>query len=158
MAATPEHLILASASAARAGLLRAAGIDFITEPASIDESRLKSDARRRGDSAIACASVLAAEKARVVSGRHPKALVVGADQILAVEEEWFDKPADLAEACAQLRALRGRTHRLATAAVVVQGEIALWHAASAPELQMRRFSDAFLEGYVAAEGEALLGS
>jgi len=34
----------------------------------------------------------------------------------------------------------------------------LWRATRAPEMCMRRFSDAFLEAYVAAEGEALLGS
>src|SRR5260370_13185359 len=112
MAAKAEPLILASASTARAGLLRSAGVDFSVEPAAIDESRLKREARRRGDSAIDCASALAAEKACAVSRRHPEALVIGADQILAVDEEWFDKPGDIAEACAQLRALCGRTHRL----------------------------------------------
>ena len=158
MAATAERLILASASMARAELLRAAGVDFTVEPSAIDESRLKGEARQRGESAIACAQALAAEKARTVSSRHPGALVIGADQILAIGEEWFDKPADLAEACGQLRALRGRTHRLETAAIVMQGEVPLWQATSAPEMEMRWFSDAFLEAYVAAEGEALLGS
>jgi septum formation protein len=158
MAATAERVILASASAARAGLLRSAGVDFTAEPAAIDESRLKRAARRRGESAIGCASALAAEKARTVSRRYPEALVIGADQILAIGTEWFDKPADLAEACAQLRVLRGRTHRLETAAVVARGEVLLWRATRAPEMCMRRFSDAFLEAYVAAEGEALLGS
>ena len=153
MAATAERIILASASAARAALLRGAGVDFTAEPAAIDESRLKRKARRSGDSALSCASALACEKACVISRRHPHALVIGADQILAAGARWFDKPGDLAEACAQLRALRGRTHLLATSVCVARG-----HAASAPEMRMRRFSDAFLEGYIAAEGEALLGS
>ncbi len=158
MAAKVERIILASASTARAGLLRSAGVDFTVEPAAIDESRLKREARQRGDSAIDCASELAAEKAYSVSRRHPDALVIGADQILAVGEEWFDKPADLAEAYAQLRALRGRTHRLETAAVVVCGGDLLWRGTSSPEMYMRRFSDAFITRYVAAEGEVLLGS
>jgi len=158
MAATAERLILASASVARAELLRAAGVDFTIEPAVIDETRLKYDARRRGDSANACACALATEKARVVSRRQPEALVIGADQILAVGEEWFDKPADLTEAREQLRALRGRTHRLETAAVVMRDAAPLWRAASAPEMQMRWLSDAFIEAYVAVEGERLLGS
>src|SRR5579864_5216805 len=158
MAATAERLILASASVARAGLLRSAGVDFTIEPAAIDESRLKAEARRRGDSAIACASALAAEKAHMVSCRQPEALVIGADQILAVGGEWFDKPADLAEAREQLRALRGRTHRLETATVAMRDAVPLWRAASTPEMQMRWFSDAFIEAYVAAEGERLLGS
>ncbi len=158
MAATAERVILASASAARAALLRAAGIDFVVEPAAIDESRLKREARQAGDSAIGCAATLATEKACLISRRYPEALVIGADQILAAGTEWFDKPDDLAEACAQLRALRGRTHTLATAVCVAQGGVPLWHAASTPELRMRRFSDAFLEEYVAAEGDTLLGS
>lgn len=158
MAATAERVILASASAARAGLLHRAGVDFTAEPAAIDESRLKRSARRRGESAISCASALATEKACVVSRRYPEALVIGADQILAIGTEWFDKPADLAEADAQLRALRGRTHRLETAAVVARGEVLLWHATSTPELTMRHFGDAFLDAYVVAEGDLLLGS
>jgi septum formation protein len=158
MAATAEPVILASASTARAALLRAAGVDFAIEPAAIDESRLKREARQAGDSAIGCATTLASEKACVISRRHPLALVIGADQILAAGMEWFDKPGDLAEACAQLRALRGRTHTLATVVCVARGGAPLWHVASTPELRMRRFSDAFLEGYIAAEGEALLGS
>src|SRR5260221_1927639 len=147
MAAKPERVILASASVARAGLLRSAGVDFTIEPAAIDESRLKRDARGHGDSAIDCARALAAEKASAVSRRHPEALVIGADQILAIGEEWFDKPADLAEARAQLRVLCGRTHRLETAAVVACGEAILWRATSAPEMCMRRFIDDLLESY-----------
>jgi len=158
MVATAERIILASASAARASLLGAAGIDFAIEPAAIDETRLKRDARQAGDSAIGCASTLAAAKACCISLRHPSALVIGADQVLSVGSEWFDKPGDLAEARAQLLALRGRTHSLATAVCVACNGERLWGAASMPELTMRRFSDAFLEGYIAAEGDTLLGS
>jgi septum formation protein len=158
MAATVEPIILASASTARAALLRAAAVDFFVEPAAIDEARLKRDARQVGDSAILCARALATAKACSVSCRHPEAFVIGADQILAAGMEWFDKPGDLVEACTQLQVLRGRTHMLATAVCVARGGSALWHATSTPEMTMRRFSDAFLEGYIAAEGDVLLGS
>ena len=158
MARTPEPIILASASAARAALLRAACLPFAVEPAAIDEARLKRESRQAGDSAIACATALATEKAAAVSRRHQEALVIGADQVLAAGAEWFDKPGDLAEAEAQLRALRGCCHRLATAVCVARAGVPLWRAASEPELTMRQFSDAFLAAYIAAEGEALLGS
>src|SRR5260370_710905 len=107
MASTPERIILASASAARAALLRAAGVDFAIEPASIDEDRLKQDARQGSDSPVECAAALAEAKARCVSNQHPEALVIGGDQILAMGSEWFDKPGNLAEASAQLQVLRG---------------------------------------------------
>ena len=112
--------MLASASTARAALLRAAGIEFAIEPAAIDEAPMKRETRAAGESATACASFLAIEKARAMSRRHPDALVIGADQILALGTEWFDKPRELGEAREQLleiarrhahagdRGLRGR--------------------------------------------------
>lgn len=153
-----ERLILASASTSRAALLRAAGIDFEIEPAAIDEPRIKRLARVTGDTAISCALALSVEKARASSANYPDALVIGADQILVAGDEWFDKPAGLVEAQTQLRALRGRTHNLATAACVLRNGETLWQATSEPELKMRRFTDAFLDEYLAAEGESLLGS
>jgi len=158
MAAKPEPLILASASTARARMLEAAGIAFMIEPAAIDEARIKTAAREAGHTAIACALALATEKARAVSQRHPHSLVIGADQILVADSEWFDKPVDLVEARTQLQALRGRTHVLATAVCVMRASEPLWHATSMPELTMRRFTDAFLDRYIAEEGEALTAS
>ena len=113
---TPSgRIVLASSSAARAALLRAAGVDFAIEPAAIDEVATKQEARRSGESAVACAIVLATEKACAVSRRDPAALVIGADQVLVSGVEWLDKPNDLGEARRQLLGLRGRTHVLATA-------------------------------------------
>ena len=157
MASTPE-LILASASVARASLLRAAGVAFAVEPASLDESMVKRAARKDGKTAIEAALALAAAKACAVSERFPFALVIGADQILTAGEEWFDKPCDMTGASRQLRALRGRRHTLATAVCVVRDGDMLWQAAVEPELTMRRFSDGFLADYLAAEGASLLGS
>jgi septum formation protein len=153
-----ERVVLASASTARAALLRAAGVAFSVEPAAIGEAELKRQARHAGDSAMACAIALATEKACTVSRRERDALVIGADQILAAGSEWFDKPRDLAEARVQLLSLRGRTHQLATALCVAQAGNPLWRTTSEPELTMRRFSNGFLDAYIAAEGESLLGS
>jgi septum formation protein len=158
MAATAERLILASASTARARMLEAAGVTFTIEPAAIDEARIKAAAREGGQPAIACAHTLAGEKARAVSQQHPESLVIGADQILVAGAEWFDKPHDLREARAQLQALRGRSHVLATAVCVMRGGECLWHATSQPELTMRQFTEVFLDRYIAEEGEALTGS
>jgi septum formation protein len=158
MAPPPERLVLASASAARAALLRAAGIEIAIVPAAIDEAAIKREARRNGESALGAAVILATGKACAVSRRAPDSLVIGADQLLARDAEWLDKPRDLAEARAQLLGLRGRTHILATAVCAAQAGIPIWRATSVPELTMRRFSEAFLDAYLAAEGDALLGS
>jgi nucleoside triphosphate pyrophosphatase len=158
MAMRIERIILASASEARAAMLRACGIDFVIAPATLDEAAMKRAARQAGESAMSCATALAVAKARAVSQGWPGSLVIGADQILVADDEWFDKPGDLGEARAQLVSLRGRAHRLATAVCVAQDGHARWDATSEPELTMRPVTDAFLDAYIAAEGEALLGS
>ena len=158
MASSNERLILASASSARAALLRDAGVAFDIEPAHIDERIVKAEARGAGDSALAAATALAFAKARTISAGCPQALVIGADQILAAGDEWFDKPENVQQAGEQLRRLRGRVHILATAVCIVCDSIRLWQAAAAPRLTMRAFGDSFLEAYLAAEGEAVLGS
>ena len=158
MAPPPELVVLASASPTRAALLRAAGVEFSVAPAAVDEDSLKRQMRQDGESAAGCAIVLATEKAVAVSRHDPAALVIGGDQVLVIGVEWFDKPADLDAARRQLLALRGRTHVLATAVCVARAGIPVWRAVGMPELTMRRFSDAFLDAYIAAEGELLLGS
>jgi len=158
MAAMAEPIILASASAARARLLDAAGVPFTIEPAAIDEERIKRASRAIGQSTMECALALAVEKPRHISGRHREALVIGADQILVAGDEWYDKPKTLVEARVQLLSLRGRTHILATAATILCAGKPVWQKTSTPEMTMRSFSEAFLDEYIAAEGDALLGS
>ncbi|HEY1796819.1 MAG TPA: Maf family protein [Stellaceae bacterium] len=151
-----KALVLASASTARARLLRDAGIVFEVEPADLDEAAVKRAQRRAGAGAPDCAMALAVLKAQAIPRRHPSALVVGSDQMLDLDGEWFDKPADREAAWRQLAALRGRTHRLPTAVCVCRDEAVLWQAVSEPRLTMRDFSDTFLDAYLAEEGEVVL--
>lgn len=138
--------------------LTAAGVSVRVEPAGVDEALVKHRFEADRGAAIDCALALADAKARLVAERHDKAVVIGADQILVCGGRWFDKPLDLGAPRAQLRALRGRIHQLVTAAWVVQGGTRLWHTVSQPKLTMWQFSDAFLDTYLALEGEAVLGS
>lgn len=129
-------------------------------PASLDEAAIKRDAASSGQTASQAAMRLAdAKAAHIHDGLNdPDAIVIGCDQILVCDGTWFDKPPDLAAARAQLHALRGRRHTLATATVCLQGGQIAWRHEASPALSMRHFSDAFLDAYIAAEGEALLGS
>jgi len=148
----PPRLWLASASPARAALLGNAGIEARTEAAGVDEGEIKAALRAQGGGAAEAAETLAELKAMRVSRRHPGALVVGADQMLACEGAWYDKPVDLGDARRQLRALRGKCHELVTAVCVVRDGTRLWHHVERARLWMRDFSEEFLDGYLKAEG------
>ena len=154
---TPR-LVLASASASRRAVLRAAGLRFDVRTADVDETRLKHTARSEQADAATAAVRLADAKAASVAATEPDAVVIGADQILVCNGAWFDKPADLAAARTHLETLRGRAHVLATAVVCRHGGRRVWQHVAEPRLVMRRFSDGFLDAYLAMEGGHVLGS
>ena len=156
-AAAPA-LILASASKARRAVLEGAGLRFETRIASVDEAAIKEAAQAEGISADEAALILADAKAEFVARSAPDALVIGADQLLVCDEAWFDKPPDIAAARTHLQRLRGRRHELVTALVCHRGGQRIWQHVAKPRMTMRDFSDAFLEAYLAAEGDALLSS
>jgi septum formation protein len=149
------RLVLASASVSRRNLLAAAGLRFVVAPADVDEAEVKRAARASDMSAQDTALALADLKAARVSGRDPEAVVIGADQILVCESRWFDKPADRAEARTHLATLRGKSHVLVTASVCYHHRARVWHHLSEPRLTMRDISDAFLDQYLLAEGDAV---
>ena len=149
-------LVLASAAAARAAMLRAAGVAFSIEPARVDEGAVKDAMRAEDPDGRETARMLAALKARRVSASAPGAFVIGGDQLLVCGDEWFDKPVDQDDARGQLRRLRGRRHTLVTAVSVVRDEAEIWGTVASPELAMRPFSDAFLERYLEHAGEGIL--
>lgn len=151
-------LILASASASRAAMLRGAGLDFDIRPARIDEEEIKLSLQADGAALRDAATALAELKAHRISTAEPQDFVIAADSMLACDGRWYDKPADMAAARAQLAALRGRTHELVSAVVLARGGSVIWRHAESARLTMRDFSDAFLDAYLVQAGEAVLSS
>jgi septum formation protein len=151
-------LVLASASASRAGMLTRAGVSFVKDVSAVDEEDVKHAMRAEGASVDDLATTLAELKARQVGRRHPGALVVGSDQVLVCEDRWFDKPVDRAAARAQLLALRGKMHMLVSAVLVMRDGERLWHHLGRARLTVRPFTEAFLDDYLDQAGDAVLGS
>jgi septum formation protein len=149
-------LILASRSQARIALMSNAGLAFETIAPDVDEAALKADRLAQDAAPAAIAADLADAKAIQVSSRHPAALVIGADQTLALDGHLFDKPANLTAARAQLTALRGRSHQLHSAVSLARRGAVVWRTVDTATLHVRAFSDAFLSGYLAAEGDEIL--
>lgn len=150
-------VILASKSAARRAVLSGAGVPFEPMVAGVDEDAVKASLLAEGAKPKAIAEALAELKAIRISRTRPE-LVVGADQTLEFEGRLYDKAETLDAARARLQALRGRPHRLHSAVVVAQDGVPIWREVATATLVMRDFSDAFLDDYLAREGEAALRS
>lgn len=104
---TGLSLILASASPRRKDLLAQIGVvPAGIDPAEIDETPLK------GEMPLALAARLAEAKARAVASRHPQALVLGADTVVALGRRMLPKAEDEKQARACLDLLSGRRHRV----------------------------------------------
>jgi septum formation protein len=151
-----DPLVLASKSSARRALLSAAGILIEVQAADIDERKLETAAASLDPSAIA--ALLAREKAIAVARHHPGRLVLGADQMLALDGRRFAKPVDREAARAQLRVLSGRTHELHSAIAFVHNAVVVFEHVEIARLTMRGFSDQFLDQYLDAAGSAVIQS
>lgn len=151
-------LILASASPTRQALLRQAGLAFESQTAPIDERAIEAELRAEGGRPEDVALGLAAAKARAVGTHQPEAIVIGADQVLALGDVILHKPADRKGAAAQLDRLRGREHLLHSAvALAHQGDI-IWSKLVSARLNMRDFSPAERDQVLELEGEVVLNS
>jgi septum formation protein len=146
-------LVLASQSRFRREMMEKAGLVFATDAAHIDEEEIKRSMQAEGATADDVAIKLAESKARRVAARHPGAIVIGSDQMLDCNGVWFDKPADRTHAAAHLRALAGKTHRLATAAVAMRNGTRVWHHVESARMTMRPLDDAFIAAYLDAAGD-----
>jgi septum formation protein len=107
-------LVLASASPRRLELLAQIGIvPAEIDPADIDETPVK------GELPLPYARRMARAKALAVMARHPGAVILSADTVVAAGRRILPKAADDAEVRACLTLLSGRRHRVISAVAVV---------------------------------------
>jgi len=135
-------------------MLEAAGVTFEIVPAPLDEEEAKAGLQAAGFEARDMAEMLAEMKAKSVTA--PGALVIGADQILELDDgTMLSKPGSRGEALAQLRALSGRTHRLHSAAVIAEHGERVWGETESVAMRVRPLGEAFLQDYLDRDYEAV---
>ena len=154
MSAPSERLILASKSAARRSMLADAGVAFSVQVADVDEDAVKAVHDPADPAGLAVE--LARVKALAVSRHDSDAWVLGADQTLGFDGGLVSKAASLDDARARLAAMRGKVHQLHSGAALARNGQIVWSGVDTATMRVRDFSDAFLDAYLAAEGEQLL--
>jgi len=147
--------ILASGSETRAQLLRNAGVSFDIKPAKIDEALIRASLEAEGASPRDLADALAEFKARKISEKHPKALVLGCDQVAELDGKTLTKPTSPEHAIEQLKEMSGKTHRLLSGAVLFQDRKPQWRQMGVVRMKMREISDGYIHDYVARNWESI---
>jgi septum formation protein len=139
-------LVLASTSPYRRALLERLGLPFRAVAPDVDE------ARQPGESAPSLVVRLAQAKASAVAPEHPGALIVGSDQVAAIDDLILGKPGGREQAIEQLTLAAGKT-------VVFHTGLCLLNAATGRvstvceryRVHFRRLSPAQIVGYVDRE-------
>jgi septum formation protein len=101
-------IVLASKSPRRVELLRQFGLEFVAAASNAIEMM------HEDLTAAELCQINAFRKARAVARKHPDALVLGADTLVAEGRTVLGKPASLVEARRMLERLQGRTHQVVT--------------------------------------------
>jgi septum formation protein len=133
-----------------------AGLSFESLPAAIDERDIERSLE--GATPDEVASVLAAAKAKDVSGRLPECLVVGSDQTMSLGTRVYHKPRSLQEAKENLLSLSGQTHRLNSAIALAQDGEVVWQHVSHADLTVRDLTPDFVDRYLVRIGDKALSS
>ena len=143
------RIVLASASAARLGLLRAAGLDPEVVVSGVDETAFTAT------TAAELAGLLAQAKAAAVARGQADGLVIGCDSLLDLDGRALGKPASAGEAAARWREMSGRTGTLVTGHCVINAATGQQAAAvAATRVRFGSPSEEEIAAYVAS-GEPL---
>ncbi len=144
-----KKLILASASPRRASLLRLLDMPFEIAPSNVDEAL---------DTPLPPAEYvreIATRKARAVAPRFDRALVLGADTVVAIENAILGKPRDADHARDMLAQLSGKTHRVYTGLALADADTGqILTEVAITSVTLRALSQQDISRYVAT-GESL---
>lgn len=150
--------ILASTSPFRRDMLANAGLDFEVARPEIDERVIEASVTDSGLVPAEIATILAEAKAVDVSQRQPGRIVIGCDQVLALDDRMLHKPEDMEAARRRLLALSGKTHELHSAVVAAQDGTAIWRHVSTARMSVRKLDPAFVGRHLARVGDRALSS
>ena len=134
-------IVLASASPRRQELLKNAKVQFVAKPADIPEVRLE------GESPRDFAERMALEKAHAVFTKHHDQYVLGADTVVALDDDALGKPQDEQDAARMLRLLSGRKHQVITGVCLLGPDFKDVRSEST-EVQFSALSDSAIRDYV----------
>ena len=105
-----RNIILASASGIRLKILNDFGFSVKVEVANVDEDEIKNSLLAEKFSSFDISRALAETKAQKISSKIYNQVVLGADQVLDLEGNIFNKPENMDLAVSLMKRLNGQQH------------------------------------------------
>ena len=152
-------IILATQSEIRRNLLKNTGIRFKAIKSDFDETQLQDAFNNKICSLKDVQDLvkkLSLEKARNISDKYSKDLIIGCDQTLYFKKRILNKPVNYEESFEQLKGLSGENHKLITATTCVMESKEIWSYISVQDMQMRTLSDEYIKNYIREIGDKVL--
>jgi septum formation protein len=143
-----KDIILASASGIRLKILKDFGFNVKVVPASIDEDEIKNSLSNEKFTSFDISRALAETKAKKISGKFIKDVVLGADQVLDFKGKIFSKPENIGSAIDLMQKLNGNSHSLFSSICLSKNNAVIWMHTEEVVLQMKKLSDKFIEDYL----------
>lgn len=137
-------ILLASSSSYRKVLLARLNLPFSTASPDIDESPLPNEPPQ------ALCERLSRAKAAALSHQHPKSIIIGSDQVAALNGRLLGKPGNRARAFEQLTFASGQRVDFFTGLCVQMGNRQLFHLAHT-QVYFRALSPREINRYIDAE-------
>jgi septum formation protein len=147
-----RNIILASASGIRLKILNDFGFSVKVEVANVDEDEIKNSLLAEKFSSFDISRVLAETKAKKISSKIYNQVVLGADQVLDLDGNIFNKPENMELAVNLMQRLNGKEHSLFSSICLSKNGSAIWMHTEQVVLKMKQLSDDFIKDYLEKVG------
>ena len=134
-------IILASKSGVRKQILDKHDIDNEVIVSNVDEDEIKDSLLAEGANPLTISKNLAEIKSIKVSNKQPNRLVLGADSVIALNEELINKPNSREEAFEILKRLNNSKHYLISSVCISKNGAMIWNHTDSSELKMKNLTN-----------------
>jgi len=148
-------LLLASGSKTRAEILDKAKIPYEVVEHNVDEDEAKISYAHLTPEDIA--TKLAELKAIKPSYQYENSFVIGADQVLELNDTIINKAKDINEAKGQLLKLQGKNHKLITSIAIAKNGSIVWKHRDTSNISMRELNEKQIDNYLNNIDKSILG-
>tara|TARA_B100001248_G_scaffold149301_1_gene112010 strand:+ start:376 stop:960 length:585 start_codon:yes stop_codon:yes gene_type:complete len=141
-------IILASKSGVRKQILDKYKIDNEVMFSNVDEDEVKESLLAEGANPSIISKNLAEIKSIKVSNKNPDRLVLGADSVIALDDQLINKPKSREEAFLILKKLNNSIHYLISSVCISKNGSMIWNYTDTSELKMKNLNDKLLLNYL----------